>query len=155
MMSFFEARHYHMQVSQDEGRNEINVTVYLQPDFHYTRKNSQAATNLKLLTNCVRTACFKSLEQVWNKPLTTGGLSDLLQDFFNKTETFIYTVTMLQPCVVNFVTIMLPQVCIGVGGKTLQQMWYSHQACYKLSTSLKNLLTIWYEIYEHNLRTAC
>ena len=63
-MSFFEARHYHMQVSQDEGRNEINVTVYPQPDFHYTRKNSQAATNLKLLTNCVRTACFKLLEQV-------------------------------------------------------------------------------------------
>ena len=88
-MSFFEARHYRRQVSQDEGRNEINVTVYPQPDFHYTHVKTHKLHKPEAVANCVRTACFKSLEQVWNKPLTTGGLSDLLQDFFNKTETFI------------------------------------------------------------------
>ena len=46
---------------------------------------------------------------------------------------------LLQPCVVNFVTILLQQVCIRVV-RTTEQVWYPRQACYRLSTSCSLLV---------------
>ena len=66
----------------------------------YTRKNAQVATDLqtscnksvhKFLTRCIRTACSEfvrtSLEQAVDKLTSLMGLSDLLQDCSNNTDT--------------------------------------------------------------------
>ena len=75
----------------------------------------------KLLTSYVRTACSKLSEQIYTLGLGTQGnkvrtscsqfvtrlmgLSDLLPRCSNKSDTVMIT-TLLQPCVVNFVTIL-------------------------------------------------
>ena len=75
----------------------LNVQLSLSVSrLYYTRKNAQVATDLqtscnksvhKLFTRCIRTACSEfvgtSLEQV----TSLMGLSDLLQDCSNKTDT--------------------------------------------------------------------
>jgi hypothetical protein len=63
---------------------------------------------------------------------------------------------LLQPRVVNLVTFLLYHDCIRLVGTTLSQVWWCHQACYKLLTARSKLVTtIGNKQCEHNSSTAC
>ena len=83
----------------------------------HTRKHAEVVTSL--LTTFLRTACSKLLDQVLNKLLTTcnklrGNVTRLVTSLFKQDWHSHDTTILLQPCVVNFVTILLQQVVIRV-----------------------------------------
>ena len=79
---------------------------------YYTRKNLTSCSKSanKPSTSCVRTACYTSCQQVWNKLLTICnnlvGIVRLVTRLFQQV-CYNHDITiLLQPCVVNLATLL-------------------------------------------------
>ena len=67
------------------------------------------------------------------------GLSDLLKGYSNKTDTVVAIAVLLQPCVLNVVTILLQQVCMQ---ESLGQPCNKSDIPVQCDTSCEQVVTI-------------
>ena len=127
------------------SKEQLNNLGWVRPDNRYTRKTVKKlqtsyseSVHKPLTLSCVRTACSKlfgtsleqavnNLQQTWRCTIFRIVARLFQQDWYSHDITIL-----LQPCVLNFARILLQQVEIRVVKTTLQHVWYSRQACYKL-----------------------